>query len=205
MYNYDRRVKTATLDQGPVGRALQKHWNQLHDAEYDLTQTARDYGDAAHFMGGPAEHDAKDMLKKIETLAKEIDQLASKKFNEIVEAEARFVKKYGEPGDYADQMRNKTFPRAAASRTLLDPSKPLEGNAVAYFTVGGDARDGDPESISLQKGHVPVQEVMKYLHKRTPNAKTQPGHHPGEILVHDIGWDEKPYSYTTKLKVESRK
>ena len=54
------------------------------------------------------------------------------------------------------------------------------------------------------KGHVPVQEVMKYLHKRTPGAKAQAGHH-GEIVVHDIGWDKKPYSYTTKVKVKSRK
>ena len=93
----------------------------------------------------------------------------------------------------------------AAQPAPLDPSKPLEGNAVAYFTVGGDAHDGDPESVSLTKGHVPVQEVMKYLHKRTPDAKAQPGHHPGEILVHDIGWDKKPYSYTTKVQVKSRK
>jgi len=114
MYSYDRTAatrRTALLDKGPVGRALQKHWNQIHDAEWDLTQTVKDYDDAAHFMGGPAEHDAKDMIKKIDSLAKEIDQLASKKFNELVEAEARFVSKYGEPGDYADEMRKKTFPR----------------------------------------------------------------------------------------------
>jgi len=95
--------------------------------------------------------------------------------------------------------------RTAAAHQKLDPSKPLEGNAVAYFTVGGDENEGDPESIALQKGHVPVQEVVKYLHKRTPGAKAQLGHHPGEILVHDIGWDKKPYSYTTKVKVEARK
>jgi hypothetical protein len=94
--------------------------------------------------------------------------------------------------------------KAAASQTL-DPAKALEGNAVAYFTVGGDERDGDPESIALQKGHVPVQEVMRYLHKRMPNAKIQPGHHSDEILVHDIGWNKEPYSYTTKVKVKSRK
>jgi hypothetical protein len=113
MYSYDRTAsgKTAMLDKGPIGRALAKHWNQLHDAEYDLTQTVKDYDDAAHFGGGPAEHDAKEMIKKIDAIAKEIDQLASKKFNELVEAEARFVEKHGEPSDYADKMRKKTFPR----------------------------------------------------------------------------------------------
>lgn len=114
MYSYDRTAatrRTALLNKGPVGRALEKHWNQIHDAEYDLSQTVKDYGDAAHFMGGTAEHDAKEMIKKIDALAKELDQLASKKFNELVEAEARFVEKHGEPGDYADEMRKKTFPR----------------------------------------------------------------------------------------------
>jgi hypothetical protein len=86
-----------------------------------------------------------------------------------------------------------------------DPTKPLESNAVAYFTVGGDEDEGDPESISLSKGHVPVQEVIKYLHKREPSAKAQPGQHPGEIQVHAIDWQKKPYSYVTKVKVKSRK
>lgn len=97
------------------------------------------------------------------------------------------------------------YDRRAAAAQDLDPSTPLEGNAVAYFTVGGDENEGDPESIALQKGHVPMQEVIRYLHKRTPAAKAQVGHHPGEILVHDIGWDKKPYSYVTKVVVKSRK
>jgi hypothetical protein len=216
MYSYDRRAstsKTAVITDGPVGRVLQEEYNKVHDLEHKLQQTLRDYGDAEHFMGGPAEHASKDMIKKVEACLKELEHLTKHTFSDLLDDEAAFTKKFGDPKDYADQMRKKTFPRSAADAwqteaaqpAPLDPSKPLEGNAVAYFTVGGDAHDGDPESVSLTKGHVPVQEVMKYLHKRTPDAKAQPGHHPGEILVHDIGWDKKPYSYTTKVQVKSRK
>lgn len=114
MYSYDRRgsaPKTALLEGGPIGRALMKTWNQLHDMEYDLKQTLRDYGDAAHFMGGPAEHDAHAMIKKVEEVAKQIDHLAHHELTGLTDAEEAFVKKYGEPSDYADKMRKQVFPR----------------------------------------------------------------------------------------------
>lgn len=103
--------KHAALDEGPVGRVLNKCWNQLHDMEYDLRQTLRDYSDAAHFMDGPAERDAKEMIKKIEAVAKAIDKLAKDDFNDLADAEAAFVKKHGEPSSYSDDMRRQIFPR----------------------------------------------------------------------------------------------
>ncbi len=118
MHDYDRRraaaVRTALLEGGPVGRALMKTWNELHDMEYDLKMTLREYGDAAHFSGGPAQHDAQAMIKKIEDVAKQIDHLASHVLTGLTDAEAAFVKKHGEPSAYADDMRKKTFPRSAA-------------------------------------------------------------------------------------------
>lgn len=114
MYSYDRsqpRSKTALLKDGPVGRLLDKTWNVLHDIESDLEHTVRDYDDAAHFMGGPAERDAKEMVRKIQACVKELEHISHKTFSDLIDAEADFVKRYGEPGQYADTMRNKTFPR----------------------------------------------------------------------------------------------
>lgn len=99
------------MTDGPVGRVLHKVWNDVHDIENDLEQTLQDYDDAAHFMGGPAEHDAKEMIKKIQAAVKDLETLAKTTFNDLLDAETEFVKKHGEPGDYADQMRKKTFPR----------------------------------------------------------------------------------------------
>lgn len=109
------REKRALLTDGPIGRVLDKVWNNVHDIEYDLEHTLKDYDDAAHFMGGPAQHDAQAMIKKIQAAVKELENVSKKTFNDLAEAEADFVKKHGEPSEYADQMRKKTFPRAAAA------------------------------------------------------------------------------------------
>ena len=114
MYKYDHRTSTekkAMITDGPVGRVLNKVWNQVHDVEHDLQQTLRDYDDAAHFHGGPAHHDAQEMIKRIQAAHKELEHLTMKTFNELIEAEANFVAKHGEPSAYADEMRSKTFPR----------------------------------------------------------------------------------------------
>lgn len=102
---------TAELKDGPVGRALLPKWNDLHDLGYDLESTLKDYDDAAHFQGGPAQRDAEGMIKKIQAVTKELEDFATDKLNALVVAEANFVKKYGEPSEYADQMRAKVFPR----------------------------------------------------------------------------------------------
>jgi hypothetical protein len=99
-------------------------------------------------------------------------------------------------------MRYSYDRRTAAPRALLDPSKPLEGNAVVYF--GGDCDELDPESLDLRKGEVPEQAVVKYLEKHHKDGKAKQ-HRPGEIELHATGWDGKTFSCVTKLKVEARK
>jgi hypothetical protein len=115
MYSYDRsggpRVKTAVISDGPVGRALEKHWNEIHDLEYKLKMTMHDYDDAAHFMGGPAEHEAKAMIKKIEGCLKELEHVTMHTFADLIGEEHKFVSKFKEPSTYADEMRKKVFPR----------------------------------------------------------------------------------------------
>ncbi len=113
MYSYDRTagIKTGYLTDGPVGRALEKYWNQVHDVEYALSQTVRDYDDAAHFVDGPARHDAQEMIKKIQAAVKDLEHFTMHTLNELAKAEDTFVKKYKEPSEYADEMRKKTFPR----------------------------------------------------------------------------------------------
>ena len=114
MYSYDRRGstgKTALLKDGPVGRVLSEVWNKVHDVEHDLKQTLRDYGDAEHFMGGPAEHASKEMIKKIEAALKDLSHLTMHTFNDLINTEGEFVKKFGDPKEYANEMRKKTFPR----------------------------------------------------------------------------------------------
>lgn len=103
--------KSALMTDGPVGRVLHKVWNDVHDIERDLEETTREYDDAAHFGGGPAEHDAKEMIKKIQAAVKDLETLAKTTFNDLLDAETAFVKKHGEPSAYANQMRKKTFPR----------------------------------------------------------------------------------------------
>lgn len=95
--------------------------------------------------------------------------------------------------------------KTAAKREQLDPSKPLEGNAVAYFYVGGDEDDGDPESVSLRKGDVPLKAVEKYLEKRLGGGAEVSAKGSNELTCKAKGYDGKPYSYVTPVKVEARK
>ncbi len=103
--------REAALRDGPVGRYLEKVWNDLHDIEYDLQRTDEDYDDAAHFVDGPARKDAQAMLKKINEAVKEVKNITSKTFTDLVDAEAKFVKEFGDPAEYSDQMRREIFPR----------------------------------------------------------------------------------------------
>lgn len=102
--------KTAILGHGPVGRVLNKVWNDLHDIQSEIDKTDQDYQDAAHFSGRPAEKDAQVMIKKIRACVEDLNTLTHKTLNELAEAEADFVKKHGDPGDYSDKMRADIFP-----------------------------------------------------------------------------------------------
>jgi hypothetical protein len=108
--------------------------------------------------------------------------------------------RFASPGPRSKRGKYNYDRRKAAAPPTLDPAKPLEGNGVAYFDI-----DGDPESIAVHKGEVPVQAVMRYMHKRLTEGKAQPGRHPGEIIVHFKGYSGGPSSFTTKVQVKSRK
>jgi len=95
--------------------------------------------------------------------------------------------------------------KTAAKREQLDPSKPLEGNAVAFFYVGGDEKEGDPESVDLKKGEVPLKVVEKYLERRLGDGSEVSAKGSNELACKAKGYDGKPYSYTTSVKVEARK
>ncbi len=114
MYSYDRRGSTgkqAAISDGPVGRVLNEVWNKMHDVEYKLEHTLKDYDDVAHFADGPAHKDATEMIKKIQAAHKELEHLTMHTFNDLLEAESKFVAKFKDPSDYADKMRKQVFPR----------------------------------------------------------------------------------------------
>lgn len=93
--------------------------------------------------------------------------------------------------------------KTAAKREQLDPSKALEGAAVAFFYVGGDENEGDPESVTLQKGDVPLKAVEKYLERRLGDG-AQVSIQGSKLTCKAKGYDGKPYSYSTPVKVEAR-
>lgn len=89
------------------------------------------------------------------------------------------------------------------ARGQIDPSKTLEGNAIAYFYVGGDEHDGDPESLVLRRGDVPLHVVARYLERRLGGGTVRA--QGAGLECHAVGADGRPYSYTTPVKVEARK
>jgi hypothetical protein len=103
--------KTALIDDGPVGRALNEHWNTVHDISHALKETKRDYIDAESFMGGPGQRDAVRVLEKINETVRELDNIAKRTFSDLLDEETAFIKKHGEPSEYAAGQRREMFPR----------------------------------------------------------------------------------------------
>lgn len=97
--------------QGPAMLALSKHWNQLHDLEYDLSKAIGEYDAAASYSGGPGEHAAKGMIKVIEATRQALRDVADSGgvLDKLQEAEAQFVKQFGTPGDYAAKRSRAMF------------------------------------------------------------------------------------------------
>lgn len=93
---------------------------------------------------------------------------------------------------------------ARGAKPQIDPSRPLESNAVAYFFVGGNEHEGDPESIALRKGEIPLKAVQEYLVSRLRSARVEPQGSKG-LLCHTIDYRGNPFSYTTPVKVEARR
>ena len=104
-------------------------------------------------------------------------------------------------------LRPDLSPRRKSSRDpskVLDPSKALDGDAVAFFYVGGDEKEGDPESITLHKDDVPLEVVKRYLMRRLGEG-AQVSAHRDRLFCKAKGYGGKLYSYTTPVKVEARR
>lgn len=84
-------------------------------------------------------------------------------------------------------------------RAALDPLAPIHGNGVAYFDV-----DGDPESLDIRAGEVPVDVVVGYMQRRLNGGSARRGDRPGEVVVDYVGPRGEPGSFTTRVKVQSR-
>lgn len=105
--------RKAFLSDGPIGRVLEKWWNELHDLEYDLKKTIQDYSSASSYGDGPAVKDAKAVIKQIEDGIQALQKIADSGgvFDDLVKAEEGFTKKYGDPAAYVEQQRAKMFSR----------------------------------------------------------------------------------------------
>lgn len=94
--------------------------------------------------------------------------------------------------------------RPNGKRARLDPSKALDSSATAFFYVGGNERDGDPESLDLREGEIPLETVGRYLERRL-GAGAKVSVHGDKLVCEAVGYDGERYSYTTPVKVESRR
>jgi hypothetical protein len=104
-----RRQLLAVLRDGPVGRVLDKYWNTIHDLEYDLDNALKDYDEAMSYRGKPGEKDAREMFAEIQGIKAMLTRL-TQAFSGISKGEAEFVKRWGEPTEYAADMRAEIFP-----------------------------------------------------------------------------------------------
>lgn len=101
--------KEAALKDGPVGRVLDKYWNILHDLEYDLEKVLQEYDVAMSYRGGPGAKAARLAYEKIDMTKRAVDKVASGLFDDVLRAEDKFVKQFGEPSEYVAQQRNERF------------------------------------------------------------------------------------------------
>jgi len=102
--------RKAILTEGPVGRVLDKVWNDIHDIEDALMGTVRPYDNAASYLDRPARRDAEAMIRMIKGAVKELERVSMKTFGQLADAERKFVKEFGDPDEYADQMSREIFP-----------------------------------------------------------------------------------------------
>jgi len=109
MYSYDRRTASR---HGPVGEILMKRWNILHDLDRELQDASQEYDVAASYKGKPGEKGAEKVMEAIKKVREAISNLADsgKDFDKLLEAETKFVKQHGSPGDYAQAQRDAIYP-----------------------------------------------------------------------------------------------
>lgn len=79
--------------EGPVGVALDKHWNDLHDFESALDNGIKEYDRAASYMGGPGEKDADAVITEVKKVQKMLNDV-SKALEKLHDKEMAFTRKH---------------------------------------------------------------------------------------------------------------
>lgn len=123
-------VKEARLKDGPAGRILDKYWNTLHDLERELEMVAKDYDEAMSYRGGPGGRSAGVVHTKVVQAKDAVARIADKLFGEVAQAEAKFVKDFGEPGEYVADQSRKMFPRSAQDKSARAVTYDYENGEV---------------------------------------------------------------------------
>lgn len=100
----------AALKDGPVGEVLDKNWNTIHDIEDQLSDAAHSYDVASSYHGKVGEQEAKSVLNEINNVVKKLNEL-SKEFEKLAREESIFIKKYGHPDVYSENIRKEIYPR----------------------------------------------------------------------------------------------
>ena len=106
----DIAKRIARIDDGPVGKILDKYWNRMHDMEAELESAKRDYGYATSYPN-EGEDDAEYMMNEIDEVLGAISEITTKKFSHLLEKESMFIKKWNTPESYVKERRTKMFPK----------------------------------------------------------------------------------------------
>jgi len=95
-----------------VGRVLDRYWNTLHDFEAELREAAHDYDVVASYVGSDGSDAAAAVRDKAVSVAEALSSLASGRLlSHLGRADMDFVRRHGDPDDYADEQSRKMFPR----------------------------------------------------------------------------------------------
>ena len=103
--------RSAALRDGPIGRVLDGTWNVLHDIENGLEKAAQEYDVAASYSGGPGARDAKIIRDMAMRVKDQLEKVSMRELGKLYDLEDKFVKKFGEPDDYASAQSRDMFSR----------------------------------------------------------------------------------------------
>lgn len=123
-------VKEARLKDGPAGRVLDKYWNTLHDLEDGLERAAREYDVATSYSGGPGHRDAKVIRDMALRIKAQLEKVSMRELGKLAYLESAFVKKYGEPSQYASDQSAQMFPRSAQDKSARAVTYDYENGEV---------------------------------------------------------------------------
>lgn len=108
LMDISRRV--ARIDDGPIGKVLDKYWDKIHDLESDLEEAQREY-DLASSYHGNGQQDSEYMKKEIQNIIDTLNGLSMKSFSRLLEKESVYIKKLGTPEKYVEKRRSEIFPK----------------------------------------------------------------------------------------------